>query len=377
MTPTTSGMTSPTRPARCTTDRALPGSFRLAVLLSLLLPACGLLSRDEFLRRDLRSDRAPETLTRLRGVQPLNPNVWMFSAFVSGEGTAETALEIVDRGLRFHPSDPHLLYVHVELQGQIHGPQALVEAAHAVLGSGHPPEFEAELRLLVVIGELRLDHPDLAAEETVRMGALAAAHPKLMALVSASWARIALSYEFIGQSNKADDAIDNSLVLGSAGIGLIQLEVHSAPERIAAARNLMQRAAARHPRDPDVALFLAVDLLLQGDVEAAEQSLDNLPGPLPWRLRSSSTAVRARGRLKQERVSEALDLLAEWMDRYPRDSQAVAVLLEIWTRLGQPDDETMASRLEAARSRHHPPGLTAQIELTLQELRARAPDEAN
>jgi thioredoxin-like negative regulator of GroEL len=145
------------------------------------------------------------------------------------------------------------------------------------------------------------------------------------------------------------------------------------PERIAAARSLVERAVSRHPRHPDLAFYLTVDLLLQGDLESAEESLDSLPEPLPWRLQSSSVALRARMRLQQGRVDEALALLSDWMDRYPRDTTSVAVLLEVWNRLERPDDATMIMRLQAARSRLHPPSLSAQIEQTLQQLLARAP----
>jgi thioredoxin-like negative regulator of GroEL len=191
-----------------------------------------------------------------------------------------------------------------------------------------------------------------------------------------SWARIALTHEFLGHFEAADEAIDRSLAMGTTGIGILTLETQRAPERIAAARSLAERATARHPRHPDIALYLTVDLLLQGDIESAERSLDALPGPLPWRLQSASTALRARMRLQQDRIDEALALLSDWMDRYPRDTTSVAVLLEIWSSLGRPDDATMIERLQAARSRLHPPGLTARIEQTLQQLEADAPEEA-
>jgi tetratricopeptide (TPR) repeat protein len=351
----------------------LPVSLRLGALLICLLPACGLLSRDEFLRRDLQPDTQPETLVQLRGIQPLNPRLWMYSAYVVGADTAEAALEIVERGLKFHPSDANLLRAQVDLQGQVNGPRAQVDAAHQVLRSGRPAALEAELRMLAVDGELRLDNPEAAAVEAIRLGATAGADP---ALISVSWARIALTQEFLGKTAEADESLDRSLDKGAAGMGFLPLETRRAPERIAAARSLVARAAERHPRHPDIAFYLAVDLLLQGNLDDAEDALDSLPAPLPWRLRSSETALRARIRLQQGRVDEALEMLGGWMDRYPRDTTAVAVLLEIWARLERPDDETMIARLYAARSRLHPPALNAQIEQTLQQLLARAPLEA-
>jgi len=350
----------------------LPGYLRLGALLIALLPACGLLSRDELMRRDLRPDMPPEAMTELRGIQPMNSGLWMVSAFVSGAGTAEEALAIVDRGLEYHPADPHLLNAHVELLGEVSGPRAQVDAAQAALTSGRPEPLEIQLRMLTVNGHLRLDDPDAAAAETLRLGAVSKTDPSLVAV---NWARIALTHEFLGHSDKADEALDRSLDLGSAGIGVLTVETQRTPERIAAARGMAERAAERHPRNPDVALFLTVDLMLQGDIESAEQALDALPGPLPWRLQSASVSLRARMRLQQQRVDEALELLGDWMDRYPRDTTSVAVLLEIWSRLGRPDDATMIRRLESSRSRLHPPPLAARIEQVLKEIHERAPSE--
>jgi tetratricopeptide (TPR) repeat protein len=350
----------------------LPGSLRLGALLIALLPACGLLSRDEFIRRDLHPEIEPETLTELRGIQPMNTGLWMFSAFVSGAESAEETLELIDRGLEFHPADPHLRRAHVQLVGEASGPQAQIDAAQEALGTGRAAGLEVELRMFTVEGHLRLDDPMQAAEETLRLGAVRGVDP---ALVSLNWARIAVTHEFLGQSDEADGAIDRSIDMGPAGVNSLTIETQRAPERIAAVRNLAQRAAQRHPRNPDLALFLTVDLLLQGDTEAAEQALEDLPGPLPWRLQSATTVLLARIRLEQERVDEALGLIGDWLDRYPRDTTAVHVLLEIWSGIGRPDDATMIARLRASRSRLHPPGLANRIEQVLKLLEERAPVE--
>jgi hypothetical protein len=211
--------------------------------------------------------------------------------------------------------------------------------------------------------------PAAASAETLRLGAIAETDPPL---VSRCWALIALEDESLGKQDEADAAMDRSLAMGAAGIGYLPVEIHRAPEKIAAARDLVERAAQRHPRNPDVAWYQSLDLLLQGDLDAADLALDRWPAPLPWRLESVQVALKARLRLMQGRDDEALAMLSGWLDHYPRDTSAIAVLLEAWTRLGRPDDATMIERLQAARSRNLPPALSEQIDQTLETLLGRA-----
>lgn len=319
----------------------------LVLLLPCLVSACGTASRAVLARQDFAevyTDR--EALSVLRGAEAGQPFLWLESARVTAIDSPDAALALVEQGLAFHPSDPGLRVARIELLRGLGRYKDCLAAARESLASSPIAIARPTYRMALVRALLALDRLDEIEPEIIAVGGELTAPPELVADM---WARLALGYAVVGRRADADRCFDASLARGTSGLGALAQETLLHPERVAAARSLRSAAAIRHPRDPDLALSVVVDLMERQQFAEAEAAVDVLPDPLPVRLTSDALAIGARLMILQGRVDEGLQLLFARLDVYPFDPPALGVLQETWARLGRPPDEVMQQRLLVAR----------------------------
>jgi len=359
MTPVLSGTTSPTPGGQCArADATMRGDLLvmrrrtkafsvLVLLLPCLVSACGTLSRAVLARQEFAevySDRV--ALTVLRGAEAGQPFLWLESGRVAAVDSPDAALALVERGLAFHPSDPGLRVARIELLGGLGRYEDCLAAARESLACLPMATASPTYRMALVRALLALDRLDEVEPEIIAVGGDLAAPPELVADM---WARLALGYAVVGRRVDADRCFDASLARGTSGLRALAQETLLHPERVAAARALRGAAAARDPRDPDLALSVVVDLMERQQYAEAEAALDALPAPLPVRLVSDALAIGARLMILQGRVDDGLQILFARLDVYPFDPPALGVLQETWARLGRPPDDVMQQRLLVAR----------------------------
>ncbi len=338
-------MTSPTRPARCT---GRPGGTFAALLGTVLLASaggCGSMSRAAETFGALATADAAQ-LAVLRGREPLMPEVWLASA--GRAETPEEALAYVQRGLEFRPSNPQLLSAQTSLLAALGRSAAVRASVESTLAFVRPGGLEGELRALLVDAALAEDDLELAELEARRLAAVEAA-PR--PLVAQAFARIATAYAAVGEDVAADRLLEASLDLGPGGLSGLRGEVSRNPERTAAVRLLVERAVTRHPDNPDLRLFIAVDVLARDGPEAAADVLTELPRPLPARLVLDVALLEARVAVLQGHVDEGLADVLALLSRAPGDGPALLVLLECKQLHDRPGDEQLLRILEAARGR--------------------------
>lgn len=355
----------------------MPFGPRPALAL-LILPAalagCGLDSRERHALGELQAAMALEdpaereaSLARLRGAEPLVASTWLASAAVAPG--PEQALERVEAGLAFQPANQDLQLARLSLLAQAGRAADQAEAARSLLSAGFPPAVRAEIHWFLVDALIAQEQTAQAAEAAGRLGGVPGVPPTMLA---AALARVALALELSGAPDAADDSLQASLDLGPDGLAILRRDGVTTLERSAAANRLVARAAQRLPDDPDLALFLVVDGMAAGGLDAAQAAFEAIARPLPERLAGQEIALRARLLVLQDHVAEGLDVLRARLDEQPSDPFALGVLLETWHQRRQPPADELARRLQAGRTRLAEPLLRAQIEATLRELQAGA-----
>jgi tetratricopeptide (TPR) repeat protein len=339
----------------------------IALLASLTLPvACGVLGREVGTYRQLTSTNDPEVVRELRGRNPLLPATWLASVALAD--SPETALELAARGLEWHPQHTPLLIMRLQILAAQGRTGELIHAARHSLAIGQPGLNQALIHQALVDAQLQSDDPDAAHGEVLIFGALAESpRPRVAELL----ARVALSYAFVGREDDADDAFDESLAVGPTGPARLLNDIARMPTHRAAARDLILRAHDRHPDHPDLQLYLAVEDMENGQFEAADRELAQLPQPLPGRLDSQVQMLRARLHLLQERPDDALEAVQARLDEFAADPHALMVLLELKELHDQPDDLEFRERLTQAAG--HPRGLPAEILQRIESL-LKAPE---
>lgn len=355
----------------------MPVGPRPALAL-LILPAalagCGLDSRERHALDEVQAAMALEdaaareaALARLRGAEPLVASTWLASAAAAPD--PRQALQHVEAGLAFQPAHPDLQLARLSLLAQAGRPADQARAAQALLSAGFPPAVRAEIHWFLIDALLAQGQAARADEAAGRLGGLPGVPP---AMVAAALARVALAHELSGAPDAADRSLQASLDLGPDGLTILRREGLASAERGAAGSRLVQRAAQRLPDDPDLALFLVVDRMATGELDAAQAAFAAIARPLPERLGGQEIALRARLLVLQDRVAEGLDVLRARLDEQPSDAFALGVLLETWHQRRQPPADELARRLKAGWARLGEPLLRAQVEATLRELEAAA-----
>ena len=342
----------------------------LAVALCLsLTSACGMASRMRYASMDLQESQGePARLEEVRGADPAFTPVWGVSAMTAAQISPDAAFEIIDRGLRHQPANADLILMRIDLLARIGREQELEEALDAAMGSLPQGPVRAWLRSARVRAHLAVSDLDAAEAEILRLGGEPDVDRHILA---DSWARLALVAEYMGQSERADLAMDRSIDRGPDGRHALVNEVAFREERGAAARSLRVRTAERHPGHPDSALAVVIDQMIEGDFETAERGISELPAPVPGRLASEVYALKARLELLQGEDAAGLEILRYQLQRNPTDGYALEVLLESWAVRNVPDDEETDALLRRTWRALRPGQLRTRIEQVLTEIHRR------
>jgi len=339
--------------------------LRALALAACLAPAfaCGALSRQILARNDASTSPSPEADRALLGADPRIAPLWLWSA--QRQPSPEESLDVLERGRRFHPSDPELVLAQAQLLHLMDRDEAMEDLAHGALRSDCPVELEAALRWMLIIARLAANDVAAAEAEAARLAGVRGVLPTDLA---DAWARIAAAQEFLGQPELADAALDKSLDWGPDGLFALREVAAREPPRQAACDALLARARARHPGHPDLVVQQVFAALIAMDGAAAQQALDTLPSPLPERLEGTVELQRVRVDLLEGRTEDALAVLRRRLDDNPADGAALAVLIEGWRLRQLPSRDEMRLRLSWASRRTGHPGLEAQIQVLLREL---------
>ncbi len=334
-------------------------------LLALLPPGCGTLSRDVNARRAAHARPESQGEPGTRGADPFVASLWIAAAHQAPDPAA--ALAIVERGLAYLPGQPDLSVARLALLATLDRRDEQVAAARRALAAAPAPELEAELRWYLVDAALAAGRREEAALQARALGGVSRVAPPL---VAGAWAQIALESEFAGAAEDADEAFDASLAWGPAGLSALREAVALAPDRSAAQRALVERAALRQPDHADLIIARAVDALMLADHAEAERRLQELPEPLPERLEQDAQLVRARIALSAGRHADCLRVVRERLDAHAADPAALVLLLELRRVAGLPDAAEARERLGAARRLVGDPRLARFVDAGLAELGA-------
>ncbi len=346
--------------------RTVSAALALLALLA-LIPGCGMFSREAELRPALSDDPDAATLRTLRGADPLVPLTWLVSA--SSAPDPEAALAIVDRGLEYLPGQPDLTWMRITLLKQLERRPDELAATTLALGKGPVGALVPELLTFRLDGHLATDDLVSAEADALALGAVSQSDPRT---ASSAWAALALADELSSNPDQADACMDLSLASGPRGLLALRQQSGLDRTRVRAATGIVVRASQRHPQDADVFLWLAVQAMLDDQLDVARSTLDKLPAPLPPRLIPDREALYARLDLLQGHVAEGLARLRERLDAYPSETGAMAVLMECWNQYGKPSDEEMQARLRAALRRNPDPALAGAMQAALKAIEQRA-----
>ena len=364
-------MTSRTRraPRRTTEVRSAP-------LLALALAAglaptlgCYALSRPVFAQHDAGEAQTLEQVDAVVGADPMLQPLWIWSA-QRRSGPAES-LAVVESGRRVHPLDPELTLAQIDLLGMLDRDDEAQAAVAAALATECPPLLEKELRWLLILSELARNDLAAAQAEVLRLGGVSQVPP---GQVADAWARIAVAQEFLGQPEAADGSMEKSLDLGPAGLVALRDVVAREPQRQAACDALVDRARARHPGHPDLALQPVFRALMAQDPAAADLALAELPDPMPDRLQANVELLRVQADILAGRTDAALAVIRARLDDNPTDPQALGALIGCWRLRQVPSKEELRLRLSWAAGRVPDRMIGAQVQALLRELSAETPE---
>lgn len=360
-------MTSRTRPGPRRTTESRPAPLLALALGALLAPALGCysLSRPVFARHDAAEAKTPQQQDALLGAEPMIAPLWIWSA----QSRPPEAVELMRRGRSFQPLNPDLIALQVDLLSSLERHDDVKAAVAAALQSECPPPLEAELRWMLISAELAGNDVAAAEAEAVRLGGVSGVQPWQ---VADAWARIAAADEFLGRREPADAAMESSLDLGPAGLVALREVAAREPQRQAACDALVDRALARHPTHPDLALQPVFRALAAQDPAASDRALAALPEPMPERLQSNLELLRVQADILAGRTDAALAVVRARLDEDPTAPQAVAALIACWRLRQVPSKEEVRLRLSWAAGRVPEP-IASQVQALLHELSAETP----
>ena len=363
-------MTSRTRPGPRRTTERRPAPLLALALAALLAPALGCysLSRPIFAQHDAAQAKTLEQVDAVVGADPMLEPLWIWSA--QRRSSAPESLAVVEVGRRVHPLDPQLVLAQIDLLGMLHRDDEVQAAVDAALATECPPGLEKELRWLLILSELARNDVAAAEAEVVRLGGVSNVPP---GQVADAWARIAAADEFLGKREAADAAMESSLDLGPAGLVALREVASREPQRQAACDALIERARARHPDHPDLALQPVFRALAAQDPAAADRALAELPEPMPERLQGNLELLRVQADILAGRTDAALAVVRARLDDDPTDPQALLALIGCWRLRQMPSKDEVRLRLSWAAGRVPEP-IASQVQALLHELSATAPD---
>jgi len=361
-------MTSRTRPDPRRTSESRSAALRALALAALLTPAlgCYALSRPVFARHDAAEAKTPEQQDALLGAEPMFAQLWIWSA----QSRPADSMELMQQGRSFQVLHPDLIAAQVELLSFLERYDDVKTTVAAALQAECPPALEVELRWMLIIAELAGSDVAAAQAEVMRLGGVSGVPPGQLA---DAWARIAVAQEFLGQSELADASIENSLDLGPAGLVALRDVMTREPPRQAACDALVDRARARHPSHPDLALQPVFRALMAQDPAAADRALADLPAPMPERLQSHVELLHVQADILAGRTEAALAVVRAHLDDDPTDPQALGALIACWRMRQVPSKEEVRLRLSWAAGRVPDPTIGAQVQALLRELSAETP----
>jgi hypothetical protein len=361
-------MTSRTRPGPRRTTESRPAPLLALALGALLAPALGCysLSRPVFAQHDAGEAKTLEQVDAVVGADPMLEPLWVWSA--QRRASPQQSLAVVESGRRFHPLHPELVLAQIDLLGMLHRDDDAKAAVAAALATECPPQLEKELRWLLILSELAQNDVAAAEAEVVRLGGVSGVPPGQVAF---AWARIAAAQEFLGQPEPADASMESSLDLGPAGLVALREVAMREPQRQAACDSLVDRARARHPAHPDLALQPVFRALMAQDAAAADKALAALPEPMPERLQPNVELLRVQADILAGRTDAALAVVRARLDEDPTDAQALGALIACWRLRQVPSKDEVRLRLSWAAGRVPDPAIGAQVQALLRELSAQ------
>ena len=361
-------MTSRTRPGRRRTTEPRRAPLAALAFAALLAPALGCysLSRPIFARHDAAEAKTAQQQDALLGAEPMIAPLWIWSA----QSRPQDSVALVEHGKSYQPLHPDLIAAQVELLGYLERYDEVKAAVATALSSECPPLLEGELRWMLILAELAGNDTAAAEAEVVRLGGVSGVPP---GQVADAWARLAASLEFLGHPEQADAALEHSLDLGPAGLVALREVAAREPQRQAACDALIDRARARHPGHPDLALQRVFRALIAQDAVAADRALAELPEPMPERLQPHVELLRVQADILAGRTDAALAVLRARLDDDPTDAQALGALIGCWRLRHVPSKEEVRLRLSWAAGRVPDPAIGAQVQALLRELSAEPP----